>query len=127
MCEGSGEDFQPGLFFAYEMGPVVLAAGGASVSNYPVAILDRSFKWMMLTAVSTGAFTILIKDSRNKRPFSNQAIHSSNIMGTSTNPFPLLTPFVFEQKGQILADITDISGNANTIRIAFHGVELDDD
>jgi hypothetical protein len=48
-------------------------------------------------------------------------------MGTSTNPFPLLTPFVFEQKGQILADITDISGNANTIRIAFHGVELDDD
>ena len=126
MCEGSGEDFQPGLFFVYEMGPVVLA-GNAAVSNYSVQILDRPFKLMMLTCVSTGYFTILLKDSRNKRPFSNQPIHSANLMGTSTNPFPLLTPYLFDQKGSMLADITDISGNANTIRIALIGVELDDD
>lgn len=131
MCEGSGEKFQPGLMFVYEMGPVTSGANpylpaNAAVSNFSVQILDRSFKWMFLTCVSTGPFTILIKDSRNKRPFSNQQIHSNNIMGTSTNPFPLLTPFVFERRGSILADITDISGANNTIRIGFHGVELDD-
>ena len=132
MCEGSGEDFQPGLFFVYEMGPIssgtnpYVPANGA-VTNFSVQILDRSFKWMMLTGVSTGAFTILIKDSRNKRPFSNQQIHSSNIRGTGYNPFPLLTPFVFERKGSILADVTDISGANNTIRLGFIGVELDDD
>ena len=125
MCEGTGEKFQPGLFFEYEMGPIVLAPNGA-VSNFSVQILDRSFKWMMLTGVFTGAFTILIKDSRNKRPFSNQQIHCLNMIGTATNPFPLLTPFVFERRGSILADVTDISGNANSIRLGFIGVELED-
>jgi hypothetical protein len=126
MCEGTGEKFQPGLFFEYEMGPIALGANG-QVSNFSVQILDRSFKWMMLTGVFTGAFTILIKDSRNKRPFSNQQIHCNNMIGTATNPFPLLTPFVFERRGSILADLTDLSGNANTIRLGFIGVELDDD
>lgn len=125
MCEGSGEKFQPGLFFEYEMGPIVLAAN-AAITNFSVQILDRSFKWMLLTGIFTGFFTILIKDSRNKRPFSNQQIHCNNIVGTSTNPFPLLTPFTFERRGSILADITDISGAANTIRLGFIGVELDD-
>lgn len=126
MCEGSGEDFQPGLFFIYEAGPIVLTALQA-ITNYSVQILDRPFKWMMLAGVSTGYFTILIKDSSNKRPFSNQQIHSSNIMGTGTNPFPLLTPFVFAQRGSILLDITDLSNAGNTIRLGFIGVELDDD
>ena len=126
MCDGSGEDFDPGIFFEYEMGPLVLTALQA-VTNYSVQILDRSFKWMMLTGVSTGAFTILLKDSRNKRPFSNQQIHSQNIVGTSVNPFPLLTPFVFERRGSILADITDLSNAGNTIRLGFIGVELDED
>jgi hypothetical protein len=125
MCEGSGEKFQPGLFFTYEMGPLVLA-GNAQSNNFSVQILDRSFRWMLLTGISTGPFTVLIKDSRNKRPFSNQQIHSSNIMGTAQNPFPLLTPFTFERRGSILADFTDISGAGNTIRLGFIGVELDD-
>jgi hypothetical protein len=125
MCEGSGEKFQPGLFFEYEMGPIVLTANQA-ITNFSVQILDRSFRWMFLTGVATGFYTILIKDSRNKRPFSNQQIHVSNMVGTATNPFPLLTPFVFERRGSILADLTDLSGAGNTIRLGFIGVELDD-
>jgi hypothetical protein len=125
LCEGSGEKFDPGLFFTYEMGPLVLGALGQS-NNFSVQILDRSFRWMLLAGVSTGAFTVLIKDSRNKRPFSNQQIHSANIMGTAQNPFPLLTPFTFERRGSILADFTDLSNAQNTIRLNFIGVELDD-
>lgn len=125
MCEGSGEKFQPGLFFEYEMGPIALTANQA-ITNVSVQILDRSFKWMMLTAVFTGIFQILIKDSRNKRPFSNQQVHCNNLVGTSNFPFPLLTPFTFERRGSILADITDLSGANNSIRLGFIGVELDD-
>lgn len=127
MCEGSGEKFDPGLFFAYEMGPVVIAAGGGQVSSVSVQILDRSFRWMLLAGVSTGVYTVQIKDSRNKRPFSQQQIHSQNLVGTAQNPLPLLTPFTFEKRGSILADFTDLSGNPNTIRLAFIGVELSDD
>lgn len=125
LCEGSGDNFDPGLFFTYEMGPVALLANGQS-NNFSVQILDRSFRWMLLSGVSTGAFTVLIKDSRNKRPFSNQQVHSANIMGTAQNPFPLLTPFTFERRGAVLADFTDISGAPNTIRLNFIGVELND-
>ena len=125
MCEGSGQAFDPGLFFVYEMGPLALTANQVTTNN-SVQILDRSFRLMMMTAISTGPFAIQILDSRNKRPFSNQLVHSSNLFGTGQNPFPLLTPFVFERRGSILANITDLSGANNSIRIDFIGVELND-
>ena len=124
MCEGSGEKFDPGLFFSYEAGPIVLAGNGSQQTS--VQILDRPFRWMLLAGVQTGAYTLLIQDSRNKRPFMNQQVHFSNIVGTAQNPMPLLTPFYFEKRGSILVTVTDISGAGNTIRLNFIGVELAD-
>lgn len=126
MCEGSGAAFDPGLFFTYEMGPVNILANG-TISNFSLQILDRSFRWMLLAGVSTGVYTVQIKDSRNKRPFTNQQVHNQNIVGTAQNPLPLLTPFLFEKRGAILADFTDLSGAPNTVRLNFIGVELSDD
>lgn len=126
MCEGSGQDFDPGLFFVYELGPFVLTANQA-LPIQSVQILDRSFRWMMASAVSTGSFTAQILDSRNKRPFSQQQVHSANFFGTAQNPMPLLTPFTFEKRGSIMANLTDLSGASNTVRLAFIGVELSDD
>ncbi len=124
-CEGTGVEFDPGLFFAYEMGPFVIAAN-AVFPIQSVQILDRSFRWMFAAATSTGAFSALIADSRNKRPFMNQAIHSANFFGTAQNPLPLLTPFEFEKRGSILATLQDLSGAQNTVRLSFIGVELND-
>lgn len=126
MCEGSKVEFDPGLFFVYELGPVVIAANG-QVNSATVQILDRSFRWMLLTGTSTGAYTLQVKDSRNKRPFSNQQVRNVNFVGTAQNPFPLLTPFVFERRGSILVDFTDVSGAPNTVFLDFIGVELSDD
>jgi hypothetical protein len=125
MCEGSGQNFDPGLFFVYELGPIVLGALGF-VNYASLQILDRSFRWMLAAAVSTGPFTIQIYDSRNKRPFSQQQVHSANIFGTAQNPMPLLTPFTFMKRGSILASMTDLSNAQNTIRLSFIGVELND-
>jgi hypothetical protein len=125
MCEGTGRDFDPGLEFTYELGPVVIANANAAVNGQSVQILDFPFKWMFAIATSTGAFSAFIRDGKNKRPFMNQAIHSSNFFGTAQSPMPLLTPFVFEKRGSILVDLADLSGvNGNSIRIAFRGVEL---
>lgn len=123
MCDGSGQQYDPGLFFTYELGPFILA-GNAALNGQSVQILDRAFKWIMAAAVSTGAFTAFIRDGINKRQFTNQPIHSSNIFGTAQNPFPLLTPFTFQKRGSILVDLVDLSGAGNTIRMAFIGVEL---
>jgi hypothetical protein len=125
LCDGTGQAFDPGLFFCYEMGPVVIPLNGV-INSFSVQILDRSFRWLMLAATFTAACTVLIKDSKNKRPFSNQQVHISNIAGTAQNPMPLLTPFEFSKRGAILADFTDLSGAQNTVRLNFIGVELSD-
>ena len=79
---------------------------------------------MFATANFTGAFATLLSDGSTQRQFSNQAVHVNNLFGTAQNPFPLLTPYVFKRKGQILASTQDLSGAPNNVRLAFAGVEL---
>lgn len=123
LCDGSGQPIAPGLTFAYEIviGPLgALAAGNGSVN-----VLDHAFRWMFMVAVSTGAFTVQIVDGTTKRPFMQAQVHQNNFCGTAQNPFPLLQPYDFNVRGQIQANVTDLSGGgANTVRLGFLGVEL---
>lgn len=111
MCEGTGEDYNPGRWFEYEIGPIALA-GQAQAQASSVQVLNRAFRWMMAVATSTFAFSAQIQDSRDLRPFSNQAVHSSNFWGTAQNPMPLLTPFRFNKNSNILANLTDLGGGS---------------
>jgi hypothetical protein len=111
MCEGIGEEFNPGREFTYELGPTVLPGGG-TLQSQTVQVLNRPFRWMMAVAVATFPFATQISDSRDLRPFSNQPVHSTNLWGTAQNPFPLLTPFKFNKSANILATITDLGGGA---------------
>src|SRR5579859_3468971 len=109
VCNGSGTQPDPGNHFVYEMGPFNVPQN-AALATQSQQILDNPFKWVFAVAVSTGAFTALIRSSGTQRPFSNQQVHSSNFFGTAQNPMPLITPFVFNRKDAMLLDMTDISG-----------------
>lgn len=123
MCQGRGIEPDPGLQFSYEI-TLPQIAGGGVLNGQTILIQDRDFKWMFFNAVSTGAFQVSVKDGGSgKRPFMNQQIHSSSITGTGQNPFPLLSPWVFNKQGSIVVDVTDLSGANNNIRLAFIGVE----
>jgi hypothetical protein len=122
VCGGTGVQEDPGLFFVYEF-TFALLANAVSVQN-SLNILNNDFKWMFAMVVSTGFFTVKLSDGSSQRPFSNQEVHVNNLFGTSQNPFPLLTPYTFRKKGQILAVASDLSGAPNNIRMAFAGVEL---
>jgi hypothetical protein len=122
VCGGTGVEEDPGLFFVYEF-TFALAANDVS-KPFSLNIGGYDFKWMFAMVVSTGFFTALLSDSSTSRPFSNQEVHVNNLFGTSQNPFPLLTPFTFRKKGQILAKASDLSGAPNNVRMAFAGVEL---
>ncbi len=124
VCGGTGIQEDPGLFFVYEL-TFALVANAQSVQN-SLNILNRSFKWMFGMVVSTGFFTVLLSDGSTGRKFSNQEVHVNNLFGTAQNPFPLLTPYKFQKKGQIQAQSSDLSGAPNNVRIAFAGVEIDD-
>ncbi|MBZ5523574.1 MAG: hypothetical protein LAP21_15175 [Acidobacteriia bacterium] len=123
VCGGSGTQEDPGQFFVYEL-TFALTANQANVQT-SLNILNRNFKWMFALAQSTGAFATQLSDGSTQRQFSNQQVHVNNLFGTAQNPFPLLSPYMFKQKGQIQAISTDLSGAPNNVRLAFAGVEID--
>lgn len=123
VCGGSGAQEDAGQFFVYEL-TFVLAANAVSVQN-TLNILNRAFRWIFGMAVSSGFFTVKLQDGSTQRAFSNQEVHVNNLFGTAQNPFPLLTPYTFQKKGQIQAVASDLSGAQNSVRLAFAGVELD--
>lgn len=116
MCDGTGEQYDPGRYFTYELGPIVLN-GQQTLTAQSVQVLNRSFRWMMATAVFTFPFAAQISDSRDQRPFSNQPVHSANLWGDAKNPMPLLTPFVFNKQANILATVTDLGGGFGTATV----------
>jgi len=125
ICGGSGEKYDPGLQYAYRMVPVTLA--GFATSTQIISVLNADFRWQEFTGESSGAFTFLITDqSAAGRQFSNVAIHSAEMLGNGTNPFPLLTPYVFQKKGQIQIALTDVSGTTNTIGLCFIGTNINE-
>lgn len=113
LCDGTGKEYDPGQDFRYELGPVVLPANG-QIKGFQVNVLDADFRARLLSGVQTAPYTFLLYAGKNKRPFSNQQIHSQNWVGTSQNPFPLLTPYVFSRLAPILVDITDLGGASAT-------------
>lgn len=113
MCDGTGVAFNAGRYFTYELGPIVLAGQGTANAQ-TVQVLNRPFRWMLATAVSTFPFSSQVYDSRDLRPFSNQPVHSNNLWGTSVNPMPLMTPFRFNKNANILATVTDLGGGSGT-------------
>jgi hypothetical protein len=125
ICGGSGEKYDPGLQYAYRMVPITIAGNGNSVQI--ISVLNADFRWQEFTGESTGPFTFLISDqSAGGRQFSNVAIHSAEMLGTGQNPFPLLTPYTFQKKGQIQIQLTDVSGSSNTVALCFIGTNINE-
>ena len=124
VCHGSGKQEDAGQFFVYEL-TFALAANAAG-QVFTLNILNRAFRWIFGMSVNTGFYTVQLSDGSTSRQFSNQEVHVSNFFGTAQNPFPLLTPYTFGKKGQIQAKASDLSGAPNNVRIAFAGVEVDE-
>jgi hypothetical protein len=114
----------PGLFFIYSFTVTLTAL--QSLPNQTISILDAPFKWILAAAQSTGPFTVNIRDGKNKRPFMNIPLHQNVIFGTAQHPFPILTPYTFEYRSNILVDLVDLSNASNTVWLGFIGVEVVD-
>lgn len=122
VCNGTGKEPAVPLQFTYEI-DTALAANAVN-TQASVQVNDKDFKWIFAMAVSTGAFSALVTDGSSKRQFSNQALHQNVLFGTAQQPFPLPAPFTFVKRGAILVSLNDLSGAANTVRLAFAGIEL---
>ena len=121
-CEGTGHNYDPGLIYKYRTVPITLTGNGTAVQIITFANYD--FRYQMLTGESTGPFTFKFTDIGATRVFSNAQIHSAEALGTGTQPFPELVPFVFRALDQLQIDFTDVSGFSNTVALCLLGVNL---
>ena len=117
---GAAEGQNPGQHYAY--GAEALAVGAGATVNAQFQVLNHDFEADFLTAVSTGAFKVMIKVG--DRYLSNIPIHSSNIFGTGQAPMPLMPSLRLKKSDIVTLALTDLSGAPNDIRIGVIGREL---
>ena len=55
---------------------------------------------------------------------ANDRVHSALLLGNGQFPFPVIPFILFLPNGSINMDCQDISGNSNTVEMAFHGSKL---
>jgi hypothetical protein len=54
----------------------------------------------------------------------NDRVHSALLLGNGQFPFPVIPYILFLPNGSINLDVQDISGNSNTVEMAFVGSKL---
>lgn len=109
------------LGMAYSIGIEQLALAAGASAQPQVQITDHDFEVHLITAVSTGAFTCRLRIG--DRYLSNVPIHSSNLFGTGANPMPLLSPILIPKGTIVIAELLDLSGAPNDIRIGMLGLQ----
>jgi hypothetical protein len=55
---------------------------------------------------------------------ANDRVHSALLLGNGQFPFPVIPYILYLPNGSINMDVQDISGNSNTIEMAFVGSKL---
>lgn len=56
----------------------------------------------------------------------NDRVHSTSLLGNGQFPFPVLPYILYQPNGTINLDVQDVSGQSNTIELAFAGSKLYD-
>ncbi len=110
------------IYFPY--GANIVLAGNANATPAIQIGADADFTAIWLVASSTGTFNFQFFDGSTGRAFMNMRINNVNLFGTAQLPFPMLPPYTFKRQGSIQLDVTDTSGNPNTIQIVFQGKKI---
>jgi hypothetical protein len=103
--------------------PPVLAAGATTTFTFD---MDNSADTDLhkIMAQSTGAFKFALRERDTNRTISNGTIHSTNGWGNAEFPFYFADSFLLERQKQLLCEITDLSGDDNSIFLTMAGRRL---
>lgn len=97
--------------------------GGQQLLDQTVSVdTDSDFELRaVLVSTSTDAFAVRWSDGQGYYTSSGQIV-SSAFQGLQ--PFPCFPSLIIPAGGRIGVDITDLSGNPNTIQLLFRGVKV---
>lgn len=131
VCGGTGSEYDPGTTYDLTL-DITIAANSVNQAANITLVDNRPFRLVFAKASSTGVFTFTMTDASTNRNFSAGtattaggvagAIHRDNFFGTAQNPYPLVTPYVFNKQVQFA--FNDLSGAPNRIFVALGGVLL---
>ncbi len=105
-------------------GDITAVGANATVTFTLESDDDADTSLQKLMADSTGAFTFQIRERSTNRTLGNGVIHNQNGWGTAEFPFLFADTYLLERKKQLLIEVTDISGNTNTVRLGAAGRRL---
>lgn len=103
--------------------PPVLGPGASTVFTFEMDnTADTDLHKLMST--STGAFSFALRERDTNRTISNGVISSVNGWGNAEFPFYFADSFLLERQKQLLCEITDLSGQNNSIFLTIAGRRL---
>ncbi len=114
------------FFYVPDDSKISLAANGASESSIALD-LDYDFELFQLSAVSSGTYTINVRDSNTGEPLilapqdGTYEIDSRLLFGTGKFPMKYHCKHLFRAGQKIIINVTDTSGEDNTIYPTFAG------
>ena len=92
------------------------------LNNEVVSIFtEADFAWRGLIFSATGLFSVQFQDGQGYYLSAGQ-MFSSNMANTPGDPWPIFPEVLYPAGGRIYFNITDLSGNPNTIQLLFVGV-----
>ncbi len=103
-----------------------LAANGSD--NVTVTLpTDRCIEIYAITGVSTGAFSLRLRDASDQHGWSDRLIPDVCIVGTGEQPYPLpgRGTYVFRRNGFVSFDFLDTSGSTNPVAVYLWGTSRD--
>lgn len=126
-------------FFVYQIGFTAALAPAGTASSQVTLDADSDFLWQKFTGYAQVAsdgmtasslvvpgVSVVITDTASGRQLMNAAVPLPALMGTGPLPFILPTPKIFQSRGTITVNITNITDNTtySELFLDFVGTKL---
>jgi hypothetical protein len=129
-CGGSGRiepPYKP-MPYSYIINPAttgqVYVAASTKVSGQLQIDAKADFLVRKILSTQTGAFSVTFKDGSSGRNWQNLPINNLNFSGTAQLPFWMTAKIVIKARATLDWEVTDLSGQNNTIQISLSGEDL---
>lgn len=100
----------------------VSLGGLAGPTDFQIRMGDDGWSELhKLSAVSSGVFTVALRETDSGQQFMSQALHSSLVFGSGEFPLILAESTLLEENMKLTAALTDLTGSTNVIWLTLAG------
>lgn len=110
--------------YSFTQGTTGIAVGANSTQQDSLIIENLDFLLKKISVISTGSCTLQFTDNRGRNWYDKPIRSDLFFTNAANNNRELVYPRMIRRKETVTVTVTDISGAANAVYIAFEGMEL---